>query len=76
MLSARLGDEPPRFRQLTGCLGPDCDGVIAFDEAHLMKNAAGTKRGSGDWEIAYRFAASPNVTGLTVGDITGINKKG
>ena len=38
--------------------------------------AAGTKRGGGDWEITYRFAASPNVTGLTIGDITGINKKG
>ena len=36
---------------------------------------AGTKRGSGDWEISFRFAASPNVTGLAVGDITGINKK-
>ena len=42
----------------------------------LFLGAAGTKRGSGDWEIGYRFASSPNVTGLTVGDITGINKKG
>jgi hypothetical protein len=41
----------------------------------LFLGAAGTKRGSGDWEIGYRFASSPNVTGLTVGDITGINKK-
>ncbi|HQL55478.1 MAG TPA: hypothetical protein PLQ87_12285, partial [Phycisphaerae bacterium] len=24
----------------------------------------------------FRFAASPNVTNLTIGDITGINKKG
>lgn len=38
--------------------------------------ASGTKRGGGDWEINYRFAASPNVTGLAVGDITGIAKKG
>ena len=29
-----------------------------------------------DWEITYRFAASPNKTGLTVGDIGGISKKG
>jgi hypothetical protein len=42
----------------------------------LFLGAAGTKRGGGDWEIGYRFASSPNVTGLTVGDITGINKKG
>lgn len=42
----------------------------------LFLGAAGAKRGSGDWEITYRFAASPNVTNLTVGDITGINKGG
>ena len=28
------------------------------------------------WGIDYRFAASPNLTGQTVGDITGIAKKG
>lgn len=28
------------------------------------------------WEITFRFAALPNKTGLTVGDITGIAKKG
>ena len=37
---------------------------------------AGAKRGSGDWEITFRFAASPNVTHLTIGDITGVDKKG
>ena len=42
----------------------------------LFEGAAGSKRGTGDWEIAFRFAASPNVTGLAVGDITGIDKKG
>ena len=36
----------------------------------------GSKRGTDDWEITYRFAASPNVTGLAVGPITGIAKKG
>jgi hypothetical protein len=41
----------------------------------LFLGAAGTKRASGDWEITFRFAASPNVTGLTIGDITGIDKK-
>jgi len=38
--------------------------------------ASGSKRGSDDWEIAYKFAASPNRTGITVGDIGGISKKG
>ena len=42
----------------------------------LFLGASGSKRGSGDWEITYRFAASPNVTGLAIGDITGIAKKG
>jgi hypothetical protein len=42
----------------------------------LFLGAAGAKRGSGDWEITFRFAVSPNMTNLTVGDITGISKKG
>ena len=42
----------------------------------LFLGASGSKRGKGDWEITFSFAASPNKTGLTVGDITGIAKKG
>jgi len=45
----------------------------------LFLGAAGSKRGGsggGDWEITFRFAGSPNVTGLSVGPITGISKKG
>jgi len=42
----------------------------------LFLGASGSRRGYGDWEITFRFAASPNVTNLTIGDITGINKKG
>ncbi len=42
----------------------------------LFLGASGSKRGSGDWEINYRFAASPNAAGLVVGDIVGISKKG
>ena len=38
--------------------------------------ASGSKRGSDDWEIAYKFAASPNRSNFSVGDITGISKKG
>lgn len=30
----------------------------------------------GDWEINYRFSCSRNQTGLTIGDITGVAKKG
>lgn len=42
----------------------------------LFLGASGSKRGQDDWEIRFRFAASPNVTGLVVGSITGINKRG
>jgi len=42
----------------------------------LFLGASGSKRGEEDWEISYRFAASPNRTGLTVGSITGIDKRG
>jgi hypothetical protein len=42
----------------------------------LFLGASGTKTGDTPWTITYNFAASPNVTGLSVGGITGINKKG
>ena len=45
----------------------------------LFLGATGARRGTGpddDWEITFRFAASPNVTGLSVGSINGISKKG
>ena len=42
----------------------------------LFLGASGSKRGKGDWEISFSFAASKNRTGLTVGDITGVAKKG
>ncbi|WP_437226001.1 hypothetical protein SH661x_004354 [Planctomicrobium sp. SH661] len=42
----------------------------------LFLGASGSKRGPEDWEISYRFAASPNVSGLVVGDIGGITKRG
>jgi hypothetical protein len=42
----------------------------------LFLGAAGGRRGRGKWQITYRFTASPNITGLTVGAITSIAKKG
>jgi hypothetical protein len=45
----------------------------------LFLGASGSRRGTAAsdlWEITYRFAASPNVSSLRVGDITGIAKKG
>lgn len=45
MLSTDFAGDRQRFKQLTDWLGTDFDGVIAFDEAHLMKNAAATPHG-------------------------------
>jgi hypothetical protein len=45
----------------------------------LFLGASGSKRGTGagaDWEIAFRFAASPNAASISIGDIEGISKKG
>ena len=42
----------------------------------LFLGASGSKRGFDDWELTFRFAASPNATNLSIGDITGINKEG
>ena len=42
----------------------------------LFLGAAGTQRGDDPWEISFAFAGSPNVTGLSIGSIVGIEKKG
>lgn len=43
----------------------------------LFLGASGSKNGrTGLWAITYKFAASPNKTGITIGSITGIAKKG
>jgi hypothetical protein len=45
----------------------------------LFLGASGSRRGDDpgdDWEITFKFAAQPNRTGITVGDISGISKKG
>jgi len=34
------------------------------------------EKGRGPWSLSFRFVASKNVTGETVGDITGVAKKG
>ncbi len=60
--------------------------VFARGECQFL-GASGSKRGTEDWEITFKFTASPNATGLAVGriigangtlvdKITGINKKG
>jgi hypothetical protein len=61
--------------QLTGRVNNGVFKGFAAGEV-LFLGASGAKRGTEDWEITYRFAASPNVTGLAVGPITGIAKLG
>ena len=60
---------------LTGRVNDDTFRDFAAGEV-LFLGAGGSKRGDGLWEIQFRFAASPNATGLVIGDITGVNKKG
>jgi hypothetical protein len=42
----------------------------------LFLGASGTKRGADDWELVYRFSASPNTSGMVIGDISGVSKGG
>lgn len=46
--SGPRGDKASRLDQLLAWLGPDFDGLIIFDEAHAMANAAGEKGARGD----------------------------
>jgi hypothetical protein len=68
--------------QLTGKVNNAAFRGLAAGEC-LFLGASGTLHGTetdtettGDWEITYRFAASPNKTGITIGSIGGIAKKG
>jgi len=60
---------------LTGKVNNDSFRGFAAGEV-LFLGASGSKRGEEDWEIAFRFAANPNVTGLVIGDIVVPEKKG
>ncbi|MFQ5733662.1 MAG: hypothetical protein ACE5KM_17125 [Planctomycetaceae bacterium] len=42
----------------------------------LFLGASGSLRKHDQWEVTYKFSASPNVSGLTMGGITGIAKDG
>ncbi len=42
----------------------------------LFMGASGSQTGQNETEVTFKFAQSPNVTGLTVGGITGITKAG
>jgi len=61
--------------QITGKVNSDVFRGFPAGEV-LFLGASGTRRGTGDWEITFRFASSENKTGIAVGDIAGIVKKG
>ena len=42
------GEKPSRVQQIIDWLGRDFDGVVVFDEAHAMANAAGDKGERGE----------------------------
>jgi len=70
----------PTYKQtlfaLTGKVNNASWGGYSAGEV-LFMGASGSKRGNrGDWEIAFKFSASPNITGKTIGSITNIAKKG
>jgi len=70
-----LSADSAAYYGLTGKV--NADGFRGFQPGEvLFLGASGTKRGDGLWEINFKFAASPNKTGLSVGDITDIEKKG
>jgi hypothetical protein len=51
------GERLSRVKQIVQWLGSDFDGVIIFDEAHAMQNAAGAKGERGDQEASQQGRA-------------------
>jgi hypothetical protein len=61
--------------QLAAKVNSDAFGPFAAGEV-LYLGARGSKRDATAWEISHSFLASPNVTGLSFGSVTGVDKKG
>jgi len=67
------------LRTLMRAMGKvNSDGIWGFSAGELrFTGVSGTQNSSsGAWQISYTFAVSENQTGLTVGGISGISKKG
>jgi len=51
-----------------------------FDTGEVIfLGASGSRRGrevTDDWEVSFKFSASPNMTGIEIGEMTGIRKRG
>lgn len=63
--------------RLTGTVCKDPFRDFAVGEA-LFMGASGSKRGRGSrpWEIGFKFAGSANATGIEIGDVPPIDKRG
>lgn len=65
----------PAYYALTGMVNSDVFYGYQPGEV-LFLGASGQKRGDSRWEVTFKFAASPNQSGITVGAISGITKDG
>lgn len=55
----------------------NADTFRTFDPGQVMfLGVTGSRRGSADWELTYRFSLKPNQIGIQVGDLYVPNKKG
>jgi len=65
-VTGRTNDASFRGFQAGEVLFVGCSGSQEWDD----------QKGRGPWSLSFRFVASKNVTGETIGDITGVSKKG
>jgi len=65
----------PNYYALTGFVNSDAFEGYSPGEV-LFYGVTGQEREDGLWEVLFKFGYQPNQTGLSVGTITGINKKG
>lgn len=64
------------LRNLCGKMNNAAFREFARGEVQFRGASGGLQRGKSQWQINFRFASSENVTGLTIGSITGIDKLG
>lgn len=63
------------FARYTGCV--NSDSFLTFSPGEvLFLGATGSEGTNSETDVTYQFAMSQNVSGLTIGDIAGIVKKG
>lgn len=65
-------------RGLAGATGKvNSKAYRGFDAGELQfLGATGSKRPQGDWEVRFKFKFSENLTNQTIGEITGVAKRG